>query len=395
MGHILKSIDFVPKNDDIINDFNNNLTFDENEEDKEEYDIKNFLHKKRSFSEDSLNNPEEKYNYSINSNFTLSNNNISQPNDLDENDDYLYLKPAKLNSKNKSELPKNLNKSKFIEIKTNKESKIKLEEKNSINLLNIENEIPEINKENRDDNDKIKILRWIFKSFRERINGKIKNENLKLKPFDSNKVKENSKSKYLSLCIGKWKDITLDNSKDNENIIKNIYENNEKDAIELLEMNFCLYLDIFKENDLNQFLEAEKENQINRYKQKKYKEVIEKKEISEKNVQNLEKIKNCVTFFDNNKKGKNNLDKKEKSIIQDFEERNYKINKEEKFISFIKQIHQEISFELTPKEEEDIKNYIKKLENLFLNFDKWNEKKTGRNARKKTKDIFSINKNRK
>ena len=143
-------------------------------------------------------------------------------------------------------------------------------------------------------------------------------------------------------------------------------------------MNFCSYLDIFKEDNLSLFLEEEKENQIKRYKQKKYKEVIEKKEISMKNIQNLEIIKNFVTFYDSNKKGKNNLDNEENSIIRKFEECYYKINKEEGFISFIKQIHKEISFDLTSKEKDDINNYIKMLENLFENFDKWFENKKGR-----------------
>ena len=158
-------------------------------------------------------------------------------------------------------------------------------------------------------------------------------------------------------------------------------------------MNFCSYLDIFKKDNLSLFLEEEKENQIKRYKQKKYKEVIEKKEISMKNIQNLEIIKNFVTFYDSNKKGKNNLDNEENSIIRKFEERNYKINKEEGFISFIKQIHKEISFDLTSKEKDDINNYIKMLENLFENFDKWFENKNGRKNRKKSKKIFSVNNN--
>ena len=376
---------------EINNYFNKNLKFEEGEEaeDEEEYEnnIKNkFINKKRSF------------NYMIDSNFILSNNIISQSNDLDENDendDHLYIQQTKPNKSNKSELNNFLNKSKSCEIKTNEESKIKFEEKNNNNIINSENEIFENKKKIRGDNDQIKIQRWIFRSFREKINGKIKNENLKLKEFNANKVKENSKSKHSLLCKSKWKDVVLDYSNDNENTIKNIYENNEKEAIELLEMNFLAYLDIFKEENLSLFLEEEKENQIKRYKQKKYKEVIEKKEISEKNFQNLEKIKNYVTFFDENKKGKNNFDNKERSIIQEFEERNYKINKEEDFVSFIKEIHKEISFDLTSKEEDDINNDIKRLENLFLNFDKWFENKTGRCTRKKIKKFFSINSNAK
>ena len=376
-----------------INDqYKNNLMFDKGEEveDEKEYEkyINNkFLNNKRSFSPESLNND------IIDSNFTLSNNNISQLSDLDENDesvDHSYTESSKLNNLNKSELIHNLNKSKSSEIKTNEESKIKFEEKNNNIIINSEKEILEINRKNRGDNDQIKILRWIFKSFIKKINGKIKNENLKLNELY---FKENNKSNHSILCKSKWKDVILDNSNDNEKNIKNIYENNEKEAIELLEMNFCSYLDIFKKDNLSLFLEEEKENQIKKYKQKKYKEVIEKKEISMKNIQNLEIIKNFVTFYDNNKKGKNNLDNEENSIIREFEERNYKINKEEGFISFIKQIHKEISFDLTAKEKDDINNYIKMLENLFENFDKWFENKKGRKNRKKSKKIFSVNNN--
>ena len=376
-----------------INDqYKNNLMFDKGEEveDEKEYEknINNkFLNNKRSFSPESLNND------IIDSNFTLSNNNISQLSDLDENDesvDHSYTESSKLNNLNKSELIHNLNKSKSCEIKTNEESKIKFEEKNNNIIINSEKEMLEINRKNRGDNDQIKILRWIFKSFIKKINGKIKNENLKLNELY---FKENNKSNHSILCKSKWKDVILDNSNDNEKNIKNIYENNEKEAIELLEMNFCSYLDIFKEDNLSLFLEEEKENQIKRYKQKKYKEVIEKKEISMKNIQNLEIIKNFVTFYDSNKKGKNNLDNEESSIIREFEERNYKINKEEGFISFIKQIHKEISFDLTAKEKDDINNYIKMLENLFENFDKWFENKKSRKNRKKSKKIFSVNNN--
>jgi hypothetical protein len=200
-----------------INDqYKNNLMFDKGEEveDEKEYEknINNkFLNNKRSFSPESLNND------IIDSNFTLSNNNISQLSDLDENDesvDHSYIESSKLNNLNKSELIHNLNKSKSCEIKTNEESKIKFEEKNNNNIINSENEIFENKKKIRGDNDQIKIQRWIFRSFREKINGKIKNENFKLKEFNANKVKENSKSKHSLLCKSKWKDVVLDYSND-------------------------------------------------------------------------------------------------------------------------------------------------------------------------------------
>ena len=177
-----------------INDqYKNNLMFDKGEEveDEKEYEknINNkFLNNKRSFSPESLNND------IIDSNFTLSNNNISQLSDLDENDesvDHSYIESSKLNNLNKSELIHNLNKSKSCEIKTNEESKIKFEEKNNNIIINSEKEMLEINRKNRGDNDQIKILRWIFKSFIKKINGKIKNENLKLNElyFKEKKIK--------------------------------------------------------------------------------------------------------------------------------------------------------------------------------------------------------------
>ena len=179
-----------------INDqYKNNLMFDKGEEveDEKEYEkyINNkFLNNKRSFSPESLNND------IIDSNFTLSNNNISQLSDLDENDesvDHSYIESSKLNNLNKSELIHNLNKSKSCEIKTNEESTIKFEEKNNNIIINSEKEMLEINRKNRGDNDQIKILRWIFKSFIKKINGKIKNENLKLNELY---FKDNNKSNH-------------------------------------------------------------------------------------------------------------------------------------------------------------------------------------------------------
>ncbi len=182
----------ILKKYEIDDQYKNNLMFDKGEEveDEKEYEknINNkFLNNKRSFSPESLNND------IIDSNFTLSNNNISQLSDSDENDesvDHSYTKSSKLNNLNKSELIHNLNKSKSCEIKTNEESKIKFEEKNNNIIINSEKEMLEINRKNRGDNDQIKILRWIFKSFIKKINGKIKNENLKLNELY---FKENNK----------------------------------------------------------------------------------------------------------------------------------------------------------------------------------------------------------
>ena len=57
----------------------------------------------------------------------------------------------------------------------------------------------------------------------------------------------------------------------NSDIIKNIYENNEKDIIELLEMTFGQYFDIFINNNWEQFIERERESQMKKYKQKNIK----------------------------------------------------------------------------------------------------------------------------
>ena len=55
-------------------------------------------------------------------------------------------------------------------------------------------------------------------------------------------------------------------------------------------MTFGQYFDFFINNNWEQFIEKERESQIKKYKQKKYKEIINEI-ISEKNVQNLEQIK--------------------------------------------------------------------------------------------------------
>ena len=186
------------------------------------------------------------------------------------------------------------------ENKTNEVTRIKGKEMKNINEIIVEPKSPEINKEFRDDNKKIKIKRAICNLFLQQANEKIKDENLKIKGLDTNKVQDINISKNKSLGGSKWKDIILENSKGNDEIIKKIYEKNEKDAIKLLEMTFNTYLEIFKENNLAQFLEKEKKSQIKKYKQKKYKEII-KKEISEKNIENLKALKNFVTLGVKNK----------------------------------------------------------------------------------------------
>ena len=55
-------------------------------------------------------------------------------------------------------------------------------------------------------------------------------------------------------------------------------------------MTFGQYFDIFINNIWEQFIERERESQMKKYKQKKYNEIINEI-ISDKNVQNLERIK--------------------------------------------------------------------------------------------------------
>ena len=250
----------------------------------------------------------------------------------------------------------------------------------------------EITKVFRKDNDRIKIKKIIFKSFLEKINEKIKDVNLKIKEFEQKKIKDISRANNYSLFNNKWKDIILENSIGNSDIIKNIYENNEKDIIELLEMTFGQYFDIFINNNWEQFIERERESQIKKYKQKKYKEIINEI-ISDKNVQNLERIKKYTTIGVKNKKGENILDSenKEENIVEKFERHNYKIIKEKEFIVFIHSLNQykNISFEISLKELDDINKHISILKVLVNDFKNWIEKKP-RNIIKKITKKFSV-----
>ena len=118
----------------------------------------------------------------------------------------------------------------------------------------------------------------MFELFKEMLNKNIKDDNLKINEFDQNKVKDINIKENRLLGKKKWKDIILNNSNGNEEIINKIYNCKKKNIIELLEMNFCDYLEIFKKNNLNQFLQKEKSCQIAKYKQKKYRQIIKKKE---------------------------------------------------------------------------------------------------------------------
>ena len=351
----------------------------------EEINNKTFLQKKRSSSFGFLNESFEEDSYQYpNNNLFINVNNIKSlvP---EENGENPFNQIIKSNNNNKPELNKFLSE----EIKTKEGSNNKFIEKNSLNnIINDEQIIPEIKRNNRDDNDRVKIKLVVSKSYVELFNKNVKDENLKIKNFDFNKFKKILISNDSLLGETKWKYIILNNYNGNKiiinNLIKNIFDKNEKESIKLLEMTFQEYLEIFKKNNLELFLENERKSQIKKYEQKKYKEVIDK-EISRDNIENLKNIKNYVIFGVKNKNIKKALefDNIEENTIKNFKERNYKISKEKKFISFINLKYGEINFELTSNEKNDIDDYIKHLRDLVENFNTWFKDKSSRKSRKK------------
>ena len=351
----------------------------------EEINNKTFLQKKRSSSFGFLNESFEEDSYQYpNNNLFINVNNIKSlvP---EENGENPFNQIIKSNNNNKPELNKFLSE----EIKTKEASNNKSIEKNCLNnIINDEQIIPEIKRNNRDDNDRVKIKLVVSKSYVELFNKNVKDENLKIKNFDFNKFKKILISNDSLLGETKWKYIILNNYNGNKiiinNLIKNIFDKNEKESIKLLEMTFQEYLEIFKKNNLELFLENERKSQIKKYEQKKYKEVIDK-EISRDNIENLKNIKNYVIFGVKNKNIKKALefDNIEENTIKNFKERNYKISKEKKFISFINLKYGEINFELTSNEKNDIDDYIKHLRDLVENFNTWFKDKSSRKSRKK------------
>ena len=327
----------------------------------------------------------------------FSNNLLSISMDLDEDAENLFFKNIKSNNKNVVQnndlgIHSNFN----GEIKTNDATKINIGRKEEKNEIIPEENIntPEIKKAFRNDNNRIKIKKIVFKSFYENLNEKIKDGKMKIKEFDNDKIKNISRKENNSLFRKKWKDLILSNSAGNDEIIKYIYENKEKDIIELLETTFGQYFDIFINNNWEQFAERERDSQIKKYKQKKYKEIINEI-ISEKNTQILKQIKKYTTIGVKNKKGESLLDSenKEENIIEKFERHNYKIIKEKEFIVFIHSLNQykNISFEISLKELDDINKHISVLKILVNDFQKWIEKKPRKRTKKITKK-FSVKK---
>ena len=327
----------------------------------------------------------------------FSNNLLSISMDLDEDAENLFFKNIKSNNKNVVQnndlgIHSNFN----GEIKTNDATKINIGRKEEKNEIIPEENIntPEIKKAFRNDNNRIKIKKIVFKSFYENLNEKIKDGKMKIKEFDNDKIKNISRKENNSLFRKKWKDLILSNSAGNDEIIKYIYENKEKDIIELLETTFGQYFDIFINNNWEQFIERERESQMKKYKQKKYKEIINEI-ISEKNTQILKQIKKYTTIGVKNKKGESLLDSenKEENIIEKFERHNYKIIKEKEFIVFIHSLNQykNISFEISLKELDDINKHISVLKVLVNDIQKWIEKKPRKRTKKITKK-FSVKK---
>ena len=323
------------------------------------------------------------FNYHSNHNTNISINNFNSL-DLNENSFNPFVHS---NIDNKQELSHLFNKSNSEEIKTKEASNNKIKEELNVIIKNDEEKMPEIIRNIRVDNDKIKIKLAVAKKFIEEYNKNVKDKNLNIDNFNFDKFKNISIKNNLSLGKTTWEEIILNYNGNKEiikNIIKNIYDNKEMKAIKLLQMTFNEYLETFIENNLEHFLENEKENQIKKYKHKKYKETIDKL-ILEKKVEFLD-IKKYVTFGVKNKNVKMKL-KSEENLFKDFVERNYKINRENEFESFLKQKYA-ISIDLTENENNDIDKYINNLRDLVKNFDNWFINK---NPKKSKKKMFQIN----
>ena len=121
-------------------------------------------------------------------------NNIKfDPINLNESIDEFETKKMESVNKKSSKLDEDFNKFNNINIgdmKTNEITKIKAGEKKNIDKMEILQTIPEIKKKPRPDNDIIKIRRAVFKSYREELNEKIKDENLQIKEFLPDKVED-------------------------------------------------------------------------------------------------------------------------------------------------------------------------------------------------------------
>ena len=252
---------------------------------------------------------------------------------------------------------------------------------------NIEQESININKTMREDNSIIKIKRKIYADFYRVMNEKIKNYNLRLNEFDQKKIAKIEKVINIKLYNSKWREIILENSEGNEEIISSIDKLKIKDAIKLLDMTYKEYLQNFINNKWETFAKEEKEKQINDYKQRKYKKSIQNM-ISNNKKDELIYIKKFVSFGTKNKNGKknNNTDNKnDDNTKKNFESYTYKITKEKDFKEFIHKIknYENLNFEITLEEHKQIKKNIEDLKKLANDFESWFKEKKERNKKDK------------
>ena len=131
----------------------------------------------------------------------FSNNLLSISMDLDEDAENLFFKNIKSNNKNVVQnndlgIHSNFN----GEIKTNDATKINIGRKEEKNEIIPEENIntPEIKKAFRNDNNRIKIKKIVFKSFYENLNEKIKDGKMKIKEFEQKKIKDISRANNYS-----------------------------------------------------------------------------------------------------------------------------------------------------------------------------------------------------
>lgn len=232
---------------------------DENDNNSEENNRIFFFNSSNNQKEDdNVNDIQQFVNLSNNNNSIEDTNHLNNPNIISNNNINFQL-------------VLNNHKDSFGETKTKEQSKFLFGRKKNKNEIIFEPKISKITRVPRDDNERIKIKRAVFNSFWKDINEKIKDENLKLNEFDKDKVKDMNISKDSLLGKNQWKNIILEYSNDNNEIIKIISDKNDKDINELLKMTFGEYLEKFKQNNLEHFLQKEKESQKRKYNQKIYK----------------------------------------------------------------------------------------------------------------------------
>ena len=306
----------------------------------------------------------------------------------------------------------NINKGQILscqEIKENGVDGVATEKQEEENI--IINEQPSLElktKENREDNNIIKIIKNALSNFYEKINKKLeeKKEKLKFQKLTP-KIAGNIKNKdNMKLYEKKMKDVIIaiseEENKNNEKIekknknieiidkLKKEY-NKEYDIRELLEMKFSDYIKRFfgdekDKKDWDKFIKESKEKKENFYTQKRYKQFIEhlmekrekekNEEIKKQYNQYLDELKEYTRFTCLNEKGK----AKQKKILfyvkepveKNFEYYHYEINKKNKFESYIKSITEFANWKFDYDKAVELKNIntyiesLKKLKNDFL-----------------------------